>query len=228
MVANSAGPSPLVLTVLTTRTHVLAVPLAPTRAPPCRRRLCRRAPSRTHALSHAALPSRKHPVSCWPRLTPLAQSPCMECIPMLRRKRLPKLSTYQGGRRPSPQHGCPVRTASGRSQLHVPAPAPVLLPLRLSAPPAPRTHTRRHLDVQVDARTPICDARPPRDDTLHSQRLGAPIGPRHGVRLAPLAARIGDHGRSRQRARSAAAGFELRPQLVCVCPPHAPVLPSLA
>ena len=39
------------------------------RAQPCRRRLCRRAPSRTHALSHAALPSRKHPVSCWPRLT---------------------------------------------------------------------------------------------------------------------------------------------------------------
>ena len=29
------------------------------RAQPCRRRLCRRAPSRTHALSHAALPSRK-------------------------------------------------------------------------------------------------------------------------------------------------------------------------
>eukprot|EP00964_Phaeocystis_antarctica_P080389 scaffold50203_cov64-Phaeocystis_antarctica.AAC.1 len=38
-------------------------------AHPCRCRLCRRAPSRTHALSHAALPSRKHPVSCWPRLT---------------------------------------------------------------------------------------------------------------------------------------------------------------
>ena len=142
---------------------------------------------------------------------------------MLRRKRLPKLSTYQGGRRPSPQHGCPVRTASGRSQLHVPAPAPVLLPLRLSAPPAPRTHTRRHFDVQVDARTPICDARPPRDDTLHSQRLGAPIGPRHGVpvRLAPLAARIGDHGRSRQRARSAAAGFGLQRGLVCQATPPA-------
>jgi len=79
--------------------------------------------------------------------------------------------------------------------------------------------------TQVDARTTICDARPPRDDALHSPRLGAPIG-RQGARLVPLVARVGDHGRSRRRKRSAAAqksdmdSFELRRRLVC--PPSSP------
>ena len=60
------------------------------------------------------------------------------------------------------------------------------------------------------------DARPPRDNALRSQRLGAPIG-RQGARLAPLVARIGDHGRSRRLTRSAAAhSFELRSRLVCL------------
>ena len=72
----------------------------------------------------------------------------------------------------------------------------------------------------------MCDARPPRDDALQGQRLGAPIG-WQDARLAPLVARIGYHWRSRRRSRSAAAGFGLQPRLVCVCPPHAPVLPSL-
>ena len=39
-----------------------------------------------------------------------------------------------------------------------------------------------------DARTTVCDARPPRDDALHIQRLGAPTG-----RQGALGARLGDH-----------------------------------
>ena len=71
-------------------------------------------------------------------------------------------------------------------------------------------------------RTTTFDDRPPRDDALRSPRLGA-LTRRQGARLVPLGARIGDHGRSRRRTRSAAArSFELRWQLVC--PPAPPVL----
>ena len=68
---------------------------------------------------------------------------------------------------------------------------------------------------------------PTRDNALHDQRLGATIGGQ-GVRPAALAARLGDHGRSRRRARSAAAGFGLFWQLVCLPRPllPSPLLPS--
>ena len=42
-----------------------------------------------------------------------------------------------------------------------------------------------------------------------------------------LVAQIGDHGQSRQRARSAAAGFELRHRLVCLRAPPVLFLPCL-
>ena len=96
-----------------------------------------------------------------------------------------------------------------------------------TCPCASAPHAPMHVvtSMQVDARTPIRDAPPPRDDALQSQRLGAPIGWR-GTQLAPLVARIGDHDRSRRRSRSAAAGFELQRRLVCL--PAPPALPSLA
>eukprot|EP00964_Phaeocystis_antarctica_P059555 scaffold35371_cov64-Phaeocystis_antarctica.AAC.2 len=53
--------------------------------------------------------------------------------PMLRRKRLPKLSTTKVGAGPSPQHDCPVRTAP-HAQLPLPAPAPVPAPEPMRAP----------------------------------------------------------------------------------------------
>ena len=65
---------------------------------------------------------------------------------------------------------------------------------------------------QVDARTTICDALPPRDYALNSPWLGDPIG-RQG--LVPLVARIGNHGRSRRRS-AAAESFGLLRQLVCL------------
>ena len=59
---------------------------------------------------------------------------------------------------------------------------------------------------QVDhARTTVCDACPPRDDALRSRWLGAALGQQD---LVPLVERVGDHGRSRRRTRSAAAGLE--------------------
>ena len=58
---------------------------------------------------------------------------------------------------------------------------------------------------QVDARTTICDACPPRDGALRSRWLGAALGQED---LVPLVERVGDHGRSRRRTRSAAAGLE--------------------
>ena len=105
------------------------------------------------------------------------------------------------------------------------APAPACLPL--SAPPLhthPRTSFISKHSTQVDARTTICDARPPRDDALHSPRLGAPIG-RQGARRVPLVAQVRDHGRSRRRTRSAAAGYELQWRLVCLRAP--PLLPPV-
>ena len=65
---------------------------------------------------------------------------------------------------------------------------------------------------QVDARTTICDARPPRDYGLNGSWLGDPIG-RQGLVL--LVARIGDHGRNRRRS-AAAESFGLLRQLVCL------------
>ena len=93
------------------------------------------------------------------------------------------------------------------------------MPHSTHAVPPPHTAsypTAAPLTIQTDARTTICDARPPRDDALHVQRLGARTG-RQGARL--VAARGARHGRSRRRARSAAAGFGLLRQLVCL-PPH--------
>ena len=90
------------------------------------------------------------------------------------------------------------RTLSQLPLPRVPAPVPAPACTCARACPcaeAPPLHAPIHVvtSMQVDARTPICDARPPRDDALQSQRLGVPIG-RHGARLAPLVARIGDHG----------------------------------
>jgi hypothetical protein len=59
---------------------------------------------------------------------------------------------------------------------------------------------------QVDERTTSCDACPPRDDALRSRLLGAPLGQQD---LVPLVERVGDHGRSRRRTRSAAAELGL-------------------
>ena len=75
---------------------------------------------------------------------------------------------------------------------------------------------------QVDARTTICNARPPRDYALNSPWLGDPIG-RQGLVL--LVARIGDHGRNRRRS-AAAESFGLLRQLVCL--PASPAFCSLA
>ena len=88
----------------------------------------------------------------------------------------------------------------------------------------PSCTTHISITFQTDARTTICDTRPPRDYALHIQRLGPRSG-RQGARLvAARGARLGDHGRSRRRARSAAAGVGLLRQLVCL-PPRSPRLP---
>ena len=88
-------------------------------------------------------------------------------------------------------------------------------PFATQHPRRPVPHTPRAIPaaplytIQTDARTTVCDARPPRDDALHIQRLGARTG-RQGARLvAALGARLGDHERSRRRTRSAAAGVGL-------------------
>ena len=93
------------------------------------------------------------------------------------------------------------------------AAAPRKILLRKRAPTLqPRTPSQSVL--QVDARTAICHARPPCDYALHSPWLGDPIGRQD---LVLLVARIGDHGRNRRRARSAAAdSFGLLRQLVCL------------
>ena len=99
-------------------------------------------------------------------------------------------------------------------------------PLPHSTPTTPRSATASYPSCtthhSTDARTTIRDAHPPRDDALHIQRLGPRTG-RQGARLvAARGARLGDHGRSRRRARSAAAGFGLLRQLVCL-PPRSPL-----
>ena len=69
----------------------------------------------------------------------------------------------------------------------------------------------------VEARTTIFDDSPPA--MMHSTvngcgSIGEEYSEAHDLPIAPHA-RIGDHGRSRWRTRSAVAGFGLRRQLVC-------------
>ena len=111
-----------------------------------------------------------------------------------------------------------------RTTPHIAAPraaAPIVLRPPL-ATPAFLWQDSTSSQTPLQPRTTTFDDRPPRDDALRSPRLGA-LTRRQGARLVPLGARIGDHGRSRRRTRSAAArSFELRWQLVC--PPAPPVL----
>ena len=157
-----------------------------------------------HTLSHyshtcaPSLPRAAHPVLCWrpcpsPHTTSLQlcgaptallapppallhHEPCHDCLHLMA-----ALSIAHHTRAvSSPFHGNTYRGT------HIRARSPGGLTawpgdLALNPNPGPAQSTHVCQTRQVDARTPIRDVHPPRDDALCRQRLGAPIG-RRGAR----------------------------------------------